>query len=1230
MTFTDLYYSLLNINIDIALRKPNSMNKRQCTLLLTIIFTFAVTFVAVSLDGALASGPWGTLLQNNLQSHRVMKVAPFPFGSTIQAPLTLTYESCLPGELDHSFGTNGIVITNVAGITDVPRAAALQSDGKFVVTGYSSFGGLNLDFSTIRYDPDGSLDMTFGSGGKVVTDFNNSIDEAYSVAVQSDGKIVVAGRSGTGFAMVRYNPDGSLDTSFGSANSGKVVTPVGISAARAYSLATQPDGKLVLGGYAPGTGSSSDFAIVRYNADGSLDPSFGAGGKVMTDFVTLQDEVRTVLIQSDSKIVATGFSGSESGVRFGIARYNTNGSLDTSFGTDGKVVTQIGDFSQATSASLQSDGRLVVVGSSFPNFALARYNPSGSLDASFGNGGIVTTVIGSGIAVARSVAIQSDGKIVAVGNAMTDANANFAVVRYHSDGALDTTFDTDGKVITAIGNGSSFAISVFIQTDNKIVAVGGSQNGSDGDFAVARYFGTACTLPPTPTTTPTPPPPVERTNHALAANGGTAAGTTELNPASNAIDGSRVWAIDSAWKDNDPGIFPDTLQITFNGPKSIDEISIFAVRDDFLNTTPPEETTMTTLYSLVDFEVQNWTGSEWATVPGGLVTGNDKAWVKLTFPPVDTTAIRVIVNSASQDGYTRIVELEAWGDVPVPSPSPTPAVEPSPTATVEPSPTPTVEPDPSPTQMPMLRKNHALSANGATAVGSTELNPASNAIDGSRVWANGGAWKDSTPGDFPDFLGVSFNGTKTIDEVSVFAVLDDYLTTTPPDSTTSTSMYSLVAFEVQYWDGVVWTPVPGGTVMGNNKAWVKITFPAVSTTGFRVVVNNAAVDGYSRIVELEAWGDVPVPQPSPTPIVRMNHSLTANGGVASGSTEVNSASNAIDGSRVWAVGGAWKDSSPGLFPDVLTVTFNGTKTIDEISIFAVRDDFNNTTPPDMTTTTTQYSLIDFEVQYWDGSNWLTVPGGLVTGNNLAWVKLTFAPISTSRIRVLVNNAAVDGYSRIVELEAWGTYAEVDANTLLSLRFENTLIGELGEVPVTSPSMAFLPGVVGQSANFLAGSQLSYQSANNINSKEGTVEFWIKPNWNGTVNPPRTILNWNGTDYGGMTIDVAFGDLSLIMNKFVANRAVQLDVRDWKAGEWHYVAVTYSNTTKVQQIYVDGVLRKQSTFTDELPTINNPNFKMGISIFYPDTPLDAQLDEFRISNRVRTSVEIAARYLGHLD
>ena len=363
-----------------------------------------------------------------------------------------------------------------------------------------------------------------------------------------------------------------------------------------------------------------------------------------------------------------------------------------------------------------------------------------------------------------------------------------------------------------------------------------------------------------------------RVNYARSINGGVATGSTELSLASAGNDGSRTWANGGAWKDNDPNVYPDTLQITFNGLKSIDEISVFSVRDDFTNTTPPSMSTTVSLYHIEDFQVQYWDGANWLNVPGGSITGNNKAWVQLLFPPITTSAIRVVVSKGAPDGYSRIVELEAWGtdaNAPIPTPTPTPLASPTPSPTPSPSPsatptptptpvatpTPTPTPSPSPSPTPGDRMNYARSSNGGVASASSQLGPASAANDGSRVWAIGSAWKDNDPGVFPDTLQVDFNGTKVIDEISIFAVRDDYNNTTPPDLTTTTTQYSLIDFVVQYWNGSAWVNVPGGNITGNNKAWVKLLFSPISTNAVRVVVSNASeVDDYTRIVELEAWG----------------------------------------------------------------------------------------------------------------------------------------------------------------------------------------------------------------------------------------------------------------------------------------------------------------------------------------------------------------------------------------
>ena len=355
------------------------------------------------------------------------------------------------------FGNGGHVIVDL-GSEDVGYSVVIEPDGKIVVAGTSGF-----HFALTRYNIDGSLDTSFGSDGQVITDLGG-LASGHSLAIQPDGKIIVTGMNNFNFALTRYNSDGSLDPSFGS--EGKVITDLGGNEG-SDSVALQPDGKIVVAGV-----SSGNFAIVRYNSDGSLDPSFGSEGKVIIDFGS-NESGGNIAIQPDGKIVMAG----ESAGNFAISRYNSDGSLDSSFGTEGKLTTDLGGQDYGLGIVLQPDGKILVAGESADNFALVRYNSDGSLDTSFGTGGHLTTDLG-GDDVGRSVALQPDGKILVVG----ESDSNFALVRYNSDGSLDTSFGSDGQVITDLG-GDDIVRSVAIQPDGKIVVAG----ESDGDFALARY-----------------------------------------------------------------------------------------------------------------------------------------------------------------------------------------------------------------------------------------------------------------------------------------------------------------------------------------------------------------------------------------------------------------------------------------------------------------------------------------------------------------------------------------------------------------------------------------------------------------------------------------------------------------------------------------------------------------------------------------------------------------------
>jgi uncharacterized delta-60 repeat protein len=381
-----------------------------------------------------------------------------------------------PGDLDPTFSGDGKQTTDFGGSSEA-KAVAIQPDAKVVVVG-STFGDFALALA--RYNPNGSLDTSFSGDGRQTTEFG----VANAVALQANGKIVLVGSiDGGGFALARYNPNGTLDTSF--SGDGKQTTDFGNSD-EATGVAIQGNGKIVVVGTATSsTGANPEFAVARYNPNGSLDTSFSSDGKQRTAFGACCEGANGVALQGDGKIVAVGASGAgATGEDFALARYNHNGSLDTSFSGDGKQRTDFGlNSNEATGVAIQANGKIVAVGETGPNhgegdFAIARYNPNGTLDTSFSGDGEQTTA-GPYFFDAKGVAIQNDGKIVAVGGA-------FALARYNPNGSLDTSFSGDGKRASDF-DGSASAVS--IQVNGKIVAVGRTTGPAvgTGDFALARY-----------------------------------------------------------------------------------------------------------------------------------------------------------------------------------------------------------------------------------------------------------------------------------------------------------------------------------------------------------------------------------------------------------------------------------------------------------------------------------------------------------------------------------------------------------------------------------------------------------------------------------------------------------------------------------------------------------------------------------------------------------------------
>jgi uncharacterized delta-60 repeat protein len=424
------------------------------------------------------------------------------------------------GDLDPTFGTGGYVLTSPrvesqsAGYSSDAAfgGVEVQPDGKILVAGSSSKTTGTGDWGVVRLTPSGALDPTFGSGGRVLTTFalNDSTTQSSGTALQPDGKLVVAGMvigsrttvnrfttiTDYDFGVVRYLPSGALDPSFGPNGSGKVITnfssPQAVSKDFPNAVALQPDGKILVGGYSnPGVQQPS---MVRYNADGTLDPTFGVGGKVLATLSGVSSGVvKDFEFLPDGKILVLGN-------KF-LARYNTNGSLDTTFGTGGTGFTVPDLGARGTlgmqSMVVQADGGIVAGGGvsvgTDQNLALVRFTPAGVFDTSFaGTGAFIRDLGGTDLFSNKGLRLQADGKIVAAGLSYNTPDRTVAA-RFLPDGSLDTTFGTGGLVVRGFGAGGSSFNAAALQPDGKLVAVGHgySAHGSttDNNFLVVRYLG---------------------------------------------------------------------------------------------------------------------------------------------------------------------------------------------------------------------------------------------------------------------------------------------------------------------------------------------------------------------------------------------------------------------------------------------------------------------------------------------------------------------------------------------------------------------------------------------------------------------------------------------------------------------------------------------------------------------------------------------------------------------
>lgn len=409
-----------------------------------------------------------------------------------------------PGTLDPTFGGTGFVTTSSGSVNTMGYGLAVQNDGKIIVAGNSIQNG-SASITLARYLTNGSLDNSFGNNGIVVTQ-TGIASVAYSTAIQNDNKIIAAGGTHVNdstlrFTAVRYNYDGTTDNTFGN---GGVALIDAENSANAYNVAIKSNGKIVISGYS-NTNQNTGISLVQLNADGTPDSSFGSGGISINHFSESPDvEAWAMALDANDRIITAGMIYDTGLLRNKIAvvRFNADGSLDSGFGTGGMVKTSTSGNSDefGNAVTIQQDNKIVIAGSSENSAVIARYATDGTPDPSFGTDGVVVTVFEDNKPTeAYGITVQADGRIIVAGVSGTNAqngNGNFGLIRFNSDGTSDSSFGVNGKVITDISNGKNdVAFCVKEHSDGKLVVSGISKINNYYEFAVARYLGTSVSVP---------------------------------------------------------------------------------------------------------------------------------------------------------------------------------------------------------------------------------------------------------------------------------------------------------------------------------------------------------------------------------------------------------------------------------------------------------------------------------------------------------------------------------------------------------------------------------------------------------------------------------------------------------------------------------------------------------------------------------------------------------------
>lgn len=409
--------------------------------------------------------------------------------------MTVTVTNAQSGVLDPSFGNDGVVITAISPKYNFTETTFVQADGKILVAGHA---GTNATFqmTVVRYNTDGSLDSSFGNDGSVRFPVGPLKSFVTDLVQQPDGKILVGGRTwddiSGNFALVRLNEDGSFDTTFGTNGISHITTSENDVA---ETISLLDDGKILLAGY-----RENNFTIAKFNADGSIDTTFGVNGWTVLIYTEGSSYIRDMAVQNDGKIVVSGFAlNGDNRYQIAAARLNVDGSLDNSFGTNGKVIFNVGDWNDFSEGlALQADGKILIGGhkwiASNPlknDLVVVRLNTDGSIDNSYGTNGAASARLVDGNNYSTSMVLQADQKPILVGFTTLDGEYNMAMVRFNSDGSTDNTFgeNSDGMVSLDIDGREDYAMAVALQADDKIIVAGHAYTSSqtESEFVVTRF-----------------------------------------------------------------------------------------------------------------------------------------------------------------------------------------------------------------------------------------------------------------------------------------------------------------------------------------------------------------------------------------------------------------------------------------------------------------------------------------------------------------------------------------------------------------------------------------------------------------------------------------------------------------------------------------------------------------------------------------------------------------------